>query len=60
MGSDKILALSKQNGVAKTKSVAEKTTKVEGKTSGAVQTEKNPGFDLDYSPVMVTPPRHYR
>jgi hypothetical protein len=43
-GSNKIPALSKQNGEAKTESVA----------------EKNPGFDVDYTPVMAHPPIHNR
>jgi hypothetical protein len=52
----------------------EKTSKVEGKTPDAVQTEslvsvswhvphkehseKNPGFNLDYSPPKTHPPSH--
>lgn len=94
MGADKISALSKvhasmskQNGVAKTDSVAEipsndstqkgnetrtnqKTSKVEGKTSQESlvsvswhvphkkRSEKNPGFNLDYSPPKTHPPSH--
>jgi len=57
-----------------TRTSNEKTSKVEGKTPDAVQTEslvsvswhvphkehseKNPGFNLDYSPPKTHPPSH--
>jgi hypothetical protein len=56
---EKISALSKQHGVvAKIDSLAEKTTKVEGRTLDAVHTEHseiNPVFHLDYSPKAHPP-----